>query len=445
MRATLRELTGEGLLQNAMALWGVQFFRKALPLITIPYLARVLGPDGWGLVVIFQSLAACTALLIEFGFELSATRQVARCRQVPERVAGVVAGVFGSQMLLAACMVAITMLVRNWVPILRNHSTLMGIALFVAIAEGINPTWYFVGMERMGVVATLEISCKSAAAAAIFFLVRSPDDAKMVLGLQAAAAVVSILTALYLVYRATPFRLPSIALVRDALQTGWPLFLLRGSESFYTLGNAFILGFFVGPTAVGYFAGPEKITRALAGLFNPIRQTLYPRLSRLMHTSPAKGIRLARAGMSVTGLGGLVLGVTVFLFAPWLVRIVFGAQFTPAVTVLRLLAILPPLVSVTQSIGMQWLLPLGKERVVTRTVMMAGLLHILLVFALVPRLAHVGMACVVLCSETFVCATLFYMAMADATHRLPFGGWTPPAESGLTGKCEPVATGSLSD
>jgi hypothetical protein len=58
MTKTLRELGGEGLLQNVMALWGVQFFRKALPLITIPYLARVLGPDGWGLVVIFQSLAA---------------------------------------------------------------------------------------------------------------------------------------------------------------------------------------------------------------------------------------------------------------------------------------------------------------------------------------------------------------------------------------------------
>jgi len=236
-----------------------------------------------------------------------------------------------------------------------------------------------------------------------------------------------------------------LVLVRDALQTGWPLFLLRGSESFYTLGNAFILGFFVGPTAVGYFAGPEKITRALAGLFNPIRQTLYPRLSRLMHTSPDKGARLARAGMSVTGLGGLVLGVTVFLFAPWLVRIVFGAQFAPAVNVLRLLAILPPLVSVTQSIGMQWLLPLGKERVVTRTVMMAGLLHIALVFALVPKFHQAGMACVVLCSEAFVCSTLFFMTMADDTHRLPFRGWTPSAKAGLSNKCEPVASGSLSD
>ena len=441
MTKTLRELAGEGLLQNAMALWGVQFFRKTLPLITIPYLARVLGPDGWGLVVIFQSLAACTGLLIEFGFDLSATRQVARCRQVPERLAEVVAGVFGSQAALAAGTVAVALLVHNWVPILRNHPTLVAFSLLVAIAEGFNPTWYFVGMERMGVVAALEISCKGAAAVAIFSLVRSPEDAKTVLALQAAAAMLSILAALCLVYRKIPFRLPTRRLVHEALRNGWPLFLLRGSESFYTLGNAFILGFFVGPTAVGYFAGPEKITRALAGLFNPIRQTLYPRLSRLMQTSPSQGARLARFGMSITGLGGLAMGLAVFLLAPWLVRIVLGTQFAPAVVVLRLLSILPPLVSITQSIGMQWLLPLGKERVVTRTVMMAGLLHVLLVLLLVPKHAHVGMAWAVLCSEAFVCATLLYVAMADATHRLPFRRPAVFPDAGRAVEREAVAPG----
>jgi PST family polysaccharide transporter len=445
MNGTLRELAGEGLLQNAMALWGVQFFRKALPLITIPYLARVLGPDGWGLVVIFQSLAACTALLIEFGFELSATRQVARCRQDLDHLASVVAGVFGSQAVLAAGTVAVALLVRNWVPILRNHPTLVAFSLLVAVAEGLNPTWYFIGMERMGVVAALEITCKSAAAMAIFFLVRSPEDAKTVLALQAAAALLSILAALSLVYRKIPFRLPSRQLVHAALRNGWPMFLLRSSESFYTLGNAFILGFFVGPTAVGYFAGPEKITRALAGLFNPIRQSLYPRLSRLMQTSPAQGARLARVGMSITGLGGLAMGLGVFLLAPWLVRIVFGSQFAPAVAVLRLLSILPPLVSVAQSIGMQWLLPLGKERVVTRTVMMAGVLHVLLVLLLVPKLAHVGMAAVVICSETFVCATLLYLAMADSHHRLPFRGNAAFPDAGLPGAREAVAPGCTRD
>lgn len=445
MRRTLRELGGKGLIQNAMALWGIQFFRKTLPLITIPYLARVLGPDGWGLLVMFQSLAACTALLMEFGFELSATRHVARCRQAPEQLAGVVAGVFGSQATLATCLVAAALLVGKWLPVLRNHPALVTFALLAAIADGINPTWYFIGMERMGVVATLEISCKSAAAVAIFLLVRSPQDATMVLALQAAAAITSLGAALCLLYRKIPFCLPSRRLIQEAVRTGWPMFLLRGSESFYTLGNAFILGFFVGPTAVGYFAGPEKITRALAGLFNPIRQSLYPRLSRLMQTSPAQGARLARAGVSITGLGGLAMGLGVFLLAPWLVRIVLGPQFAPAVTVLRLLSILPPLVAVTQSIGMQWFLPLGKERVLTRTIMLACVLHVILVLLLVPGHAHVGMACVVLCSETFVCLSLLFLAGADLRHRLPLGGSAALPDESLADEYAVVASGCVGD
>jgi O-antigen/teichoic acid export membrane protein len=139
-----------------------------------------------------------------------------------------------------------------------------------------------------------------------------------------------------------------------------------------------------------------------------------------MHSAPAQAMRLARIGISVTSLGGLAMGLVVFLFAPALIRITFGAQFASAVTVLRLLAVLPPLISVTQSVAMQWLLPLGRERVVTRTVVAAGALNLLLALLLVPRLAHLGMAWAVICSEAFVCVTITCAAMADSKHKLRF-------------------------
>jgi PST family polysaccharide transporter len=414
----LRELSGHGLAQNVVSLSVVQFFRKALPLITIPFLTHELGPDGWGLVAIFQSLAACIGLLIEFAFDLSATRQVARCRHSREDVAGVVAGVLGAQAVLTVVAVAVVLAVRDWAPVLRDHPALLIFCLLLAITDGCNPFWYFVGMERMRVVAALEIGCKSSAALAMFALVRSPQDAWMVLALQALANLLSILVALGLIYRQVAFRMPSPRLVREALSRGWPMFLIRAAEGFYTLGNAFLLGLFAGPVLVGYFAASEKITRALAGLLNPIRQALYPRLSKLMHTAPAQAMRLARIGIGVTGLGGLAMGLVVFLFAPALIRIGFGAQFAPAVTVLRLLVVLPPLISLTQSVAVLWLFPSGRERVVTRTVIAAGALNLLLALLLVPRLAHLGMAWAVICSEAFVCVTITCAAMADPKHRL---------------------------
>ena len=430
MRETLRELVGEGLLQNAMALWTVQFFRKTIPLITIPYLARVLGPEGWGLVAIFQSLAACLALLMEFGFELSATRQVARCRQSRERLAEVIAGVFGAQATMAAGAGVLTLLASQWGPILRQHQTLAAFCLLLAVADGCNPTWFFVGMERMGVVAAVEIGSKSAAAVAIFVLIRSEGDVTTVLALQGVAHLAGIVVAVWIMSRQAAFRLPSPRLIREALTAGWPMFVMRSAESLYGLGNAFILGFFASPTVVGYFAGPEKITRALAGLSSPIRQTLYPRLSRLLHTAPEKGARLARLGMTITMLSGLATGVGIFVCAPLLVRIVLGPQFAPAVTVLRLLAILPPLLAVMQSVGMQWLLPLGREQVVSRTVLAAGVLNLLLVLVLVPPFKHVGMAWAVLCSEAFVAGALIFAVRRDGQHKFLVGRCTPAVCAG---------------
>ncbi len=191
------------------------------------------------------------------------------------------------------------------------------------------------------------------------------------------------------------------------------MFVMRSAESLYTLANAFMLGLFAGPAIVAYFAGPEKISRALAGLFNPLRDALYPRISKLVHSSPADAVRLARIGIILSSAGGFALGAIVYLFAPLLVHIVLGPHFEPAIPVLRLLAILPPVVALSQSIGMQWLLPLGREKLVTRTIVLAGILNVALMFVFVPTHAHIGMAWAVICSEAFVCIRIVYAAAAE--------------------------------
>jgi PST family polysaccharide transporter len=429
-----REFVGQGLMGNVLALLSVQFFRKVLPLITIPYLARVLGPSGWGLVAIFQSLAMCAELVIEFGFQLSATREVARRRHITGRLAEVFAGVLGAQCLLAIAVVAAIFVCRPWVPVLRDHPSLLASAILWAVAEGFNPIWYFLGLERMKTVATLEICSKSAAAIAMFALVHAPKDAGIVLALQAIAPMLSIVASLWIVYSDLPFRMPNAVLIREALSAGWPMFIMRSAESLYTLANAFLLGLFAGPAVVGYFAGPEKISRALFGLFNPIRETLYPRISKLVHTSPDQASRLARIGMVITGCGGLFMGAVVFLGAPFLIKVLLGAQFAPAVTVLRILAILPPVIAVTQAVGMHWLLPLGREYVVTRTIVVAAVLNLILVFALVPLHAQIGMAWAVICTESFVAICLLYAAFTDRDHRMPL--WAPASQPPVEMDCE---------
>src|SRR5690606_7080343 len=88
------------IVQNALALYAAQFAGYLLPLATVPYLARVLGPGSLGLVAFAQALGAYVALVVEYGFHLSGTREVVRHRSNPDRLAEILAGVTGARLLL---------------------------------------------------------------------------------------------------------------------------------------------------------------------------------------------------------------------------------------------------------------------------------------------------------------------------------------------------------
>ena len=75
-------------------------------------------------------------------------------------------------------------------------------------------------------------------------------------------------------------------------------------------------------------------------------------------------------------------------------------------SVLRIFAALPPLSSITYSVRLQWLLPFGKDWVVNRIIISAGLLNLLLAFVLAPRYTHLGIAWSVVFSECFVCVSM---------------------------------------
>ena len=97
-------------------------------------------------------------------------------------------------------------------------------------------------------------------------------------------------------YRTIPFCAPNLALIGEAFRLGWPMFVFRSGESLYGVGNVFVLGLFAPPAVVAYFASAEKISKAIFGLLNPIRESLYPRLSSLARYSGQDAVGLAHTG-----------------------------------------------------------------------------------------------------------------------------------------------------
>jgi polysaccharide transporter, PST family len=409
LRQRAEKLRRDPVARNSAALYGVQICRKLFPLFTVPYLTRMLNPSGWGTVAFVLSMADILTLIIEYGFNLSATREISRHRHHSGTCRDVMGGVLGAQILLAVVAISLAGILAPRFPLLRNEPKMVLAGLVYALAQGFTPLWFFQGLERLRLAASLEIGAKFTALCCVFLFVRSPQDGWKVVVLQAMAASVSTAAGIVLATRAFGFRFPNYTLVREALQRGWPMFVFRSAESLYGIGNTFLLGFFAPAAVVGYFATAEKITKAMFGLLNPIRDSLYPRLSYLAASSEQAAAKLARPAIAVMVSGGFFLTAILFFMAPWLISLLAGPDFAPAVPVLHLYSILPLMLSITYSVGLQWLIPLGRDRVVNRVILGGGCLNLILSCLLAPRFGAMGMATSVLLAELYVCANLVWV------------------------------------
>jgi polysaccharide transporter, PST family len=396
-----------GLARNVASLYGVQFANYLLPLITIPYLTRVLGPATWGLVAFAQAFGAYASIGIEYGFHLSATRAVAKNRDSTSELANLVAGVMGAKLLLAAGAVVIAPMLESWIPLFRANPVFLWVAIFWAVSQSFSMLWYYQGFERMRLVAVLDVLGKAAATAGIFIIIDHPGDGWKVLVLQGSGSLLSVVVATAMVYREIPIKLPNRRLVRETLRMGWSMFLFRSSMSLYGAGNAFILGLFASPEAVGFYAGAERLARALMGLLAPIHQSVYPRLSHLaQHNRPAAKL-LARSSMFLMSSVGAVLSLAAFLGAPWAVPLILGKSFVASVPVLEIMAALPLLDALGTMFGVLWMVPLGLDRQFNRVVIAGGALNLVLAVVFAPRFAQLGMAAAVVATEAFVVLALY--------------------------------------
>jgi len=425
----LKALSQNELIRNIAGLSGIQMTTLLVPLATIPYLTRVLGPSSWGLLAFAQAFGGYLMVIIEYGFSLSATREVARFRDDREKVREILSEVLGAKVFLAAVCLLAAMIALRWVPIFREHPALLWAALCWALCQGFTMLWYFQGTERISPFAKLDITTKILAAVGIFTFVHSSGDDWKVLALQAAAAFVSATVAMGIAYSETPFSLPRPSSAWKALRMGWTMFFFRSSVSLYTVGNAFILGLFAPTTIVGYYAAAEKLSRAAYALLNPINQAVYPRVVRLIHQAPLDAARLVKRTLVLIGIAGGCISMVLFVCAPWIVTIVFGKGYFPVVPVLEVLAFLPLLVGLNGVLGIQWMLPLGMDYSFNVIILTAGLLNMGLAILLAPGFAGPGMAWAVVSSELYVVIAMYFWL--SRKRRDPFH-FAPTTEEGRT-------------
>ncbi len=418
--------------ENLLSLVGIHALNYITPLLTLPFLARVLGPTYWGELAFAEAYANYITLLIEYGFTLSASREIAQVRDDAAARSRLMAGVIGAQGLLALFAFGLTIALSYGSQSFAAYRPLLLVAFLLAVLRAITPFWYFLGLERVQMLGAITMASNLAAAVGILILTHSPADFWKPLVLRAGAAFVSAAVAFAMVYRDTPYTAPIFRNAWFSLRQGWTLFVFKGSVSLYTTGNVVVFGLLVPPDVIAIFAGAEKIANAAGSAVYPLMQAFYPRISYLVGRDRQDATRTARISLLMTVGTGLSLGLILFTAAPILVRVLLGPSLHQAVPVLRLLSVLPPIIAISNVLGMQWMLPLRLDKQFNWIILAGGVLNIVLALSLVPHFGQMGMASSVVIAQATVAISILSLL-----RRCRLDPWSTQE------KREPVPIGTL--
>ena len=404
VQQTTRVALRSSVARNAGYLYVVQFANYIVPLITVPYLVRVLGASGYGTVAFAQSLITYLVVVVEYGFPFSATRRISGQREDKTAMTRTAFSVWAAKGVLCLACLASLLLLTAVVAKLRPITALLVALYGTVFGNVLFPTWLFQGTERMATMSLVNLGLRLLTTAGVFAFVRSPDDLLtygLVLGTGSIAAGIAGGGLAMAMFRMRPV-IPTLREVREILADGLTLFAARASTALYTAANPFILGLFTSPAVVGYYSAAERIARAATGLFGPMADAAYPKLSKLAPKSRAATRMWAKRmliGMAGVGFGASIAAV---IGAPLIVRIVLGTQYAPSVAILRILAVLPAVTAISNVLGIQVMLPFGRDRSFLAIVLIAGVINVGSAALFIPLWKGPGMAASLVLTETFV-------------------------------------------
>lgn len=380
--------------ENIASLSALQVLNYVVPLATVPYLVRVMGPAQFGLLSFAQAIVLYFNIVTDYGFSLSATRTVASCRDDPEKLARTFWRTMFAKVAVLLASGAMLATLVFMVPRLRQTPLLYAAAFLNVAGTVACPVWFFQGIEEMRVLTIAQSAARLLTIPALFLLVRSPEDTVRAAAIQGAVPLVASLLLVSALRRLVPGppRLILCAEIPAVLREGWHLFIAHTSLAIHTATTAVVLGLVAGNTQVGYYSAADKVIRAVTSATGPMAQALYPHLNGLKTRSMELTLDLMRRGFGWMLLLAAAASLATFVLSKPLGLLLWGQGFAPSISILRCLSPLPFLLASVNVIGTQTMLLFEMDRVLTRIVVWCALLNIPLTAVLSLFLGAVGAA-----------------------------------------------------
>jgi PST family polysaccharide transporter len=396
---------GRRVLGNFFSLSIVQFANYLAPLIILPYLFRVLGRDRYGLTELARAISVYFLILTDYGFSLSATREISLHRDDPQRVSEVFSSVLLLKFLLVLVSAALLSLLVLAVPKFRAEWMVYFLAFGNVVGMWLFPIWLFQGLERMKYIPMLNVTAKALVILSVFLVIRGPADYLYAPLLQSAGTILIGLAGLVLAFAKfrVRFQVPPLHVLAREFTEGWHIFLSKAAISLYTTSNVVILGLLTNNVFVASYAAGDKIVRAAAdGIHMPLSQAVFPHIGQLASRSRPAALQFAARVAKLMSAATLVIAVGLFLGAPYIARILLGAESEGCVPVIRILAPLPFIVGLSNVLGIQVMVNFGLKELLAKILITAGIVNVAGAVLLCLPLRHIGVAFASLTTEVLV-------------------------------------------
>ena len=384
----LKNKEGKVIVANFSYLFLLQIAGYLFPLLTMPYLARVIGADGFGRIAVAYALIIWIQTITDWGFNYTATRDVAKNRNDKDKVSHILSNVIWAKFILLLFSFILLLFLVYFVPIFRENYLVVWATFLMVPGHILFPDWFFQALERMKYITILNLLSKLLFTIAIFVFIKDKADYIYQPLFISLGFILSGIISLYYIFVkwGYKFHKPDIEGIFNAIKGSTDIFINNLAPNLYNSFSVVLLGFYSTPQQNGIYDAGKKFTTIIQNFMNIFTRVFFPYFSR-----KSQGYRVY-ALSSV--LLSVVLVILMIIFAPVLIRVFFGSEFIDSVLILRITSVSLIFLMMSSVFGVNYLLVKGHDKVLRNITIVSSIIGFALAFPLVKYFEAIGVAVV---------------------------------------------------
>ncbi|HVM90186.1 MAG TPA: oligosaccharide flippase family protein [Puia sp.] len=370
-----------------------------LPLVSIPYVSRILRPEGIGKVSFIDSFTYYFISVAEFGVVVYGMREVARVRDNAEKKQKLVSELLALHVITSLCslLLYIVAIFLVWDKI--QDIRLLFFSLSFLLVNFFSCEWYFLGMEEFRYITLRSLTTRMAGLVSIFLLIKSPADYYIYYAIIVISAIANSIWNNILLFKKVGISFAGINWQRH-IRYMWIIYLLDIFYSIPLMLDNLFLRLMSTDAAVGFYALSIKMAKLSSVLITDTLIVFFPRIVALIKSENQKQLQeTILQNIQLIILFSVPVSCGIFFLSDKIINVFLGKNFSPAVADLKILSIYPFIKSYSLFLSKQILISHGNEKLFLKSTVISSITFVFLALILSYYFAHVGICFAVIIVE----------------------------------------------